>query len=344
MIEKTLLIDNPFALKQLDGKPVHIETAQFKRLDKDEIRKLFQDLKNYKKNKTKTSTKRLILVKNKDGESPKDTIDKPINKPVDVSDIERIIITTKGKGYITTDFLSFAKSHNIPIYLLNNEYMIDSFFMPVYFRKPSLILKQCEAKSNGKDVEIAKYLMSQKFKSYGQGEFIKNLDKAKTIKDILSIEGMSANYYFSTWKFNKKWQWRVRRGKTGIGSNVNAISPINAMLNLGYSLLAQRMSEILLKRGFDLSIGFVHMSEKRTYWNRLSYDFIEPFRVWIDRAVLEIIKGSWLIPDDFTFTEDKNHMIHKEQAFKISYQWYQAILEPLEHKALPVIRTVESML
>lgn len=61
------------------------------------------------------------------------------------------------------------------------------------------------------------------------------------------------------------------------------------------------------------------MNEQRKYWNRLSYDFIEPFRVLIDRAVLQIIKESWLSPDDFTFTDDKSHMIHKDEAFKTSF-------------------------
>jgi CRISPR/Cas system-associated endonuclease Cas1 len=63
------------------------------------------------------------------------------------------------------------------------------------------------------------------------------------------------------------------------------------MLNLGYSLLAQQMSEILLKRGFELSIGFMHVNERRKYWNMLTYDFIEPYRVLIDNAVFTINVG-----------------------------------------------------
>lgn len=344
MIEKTLLIDNPFALKQLDGKPVHIETAQFKRItNKDEIRKLFLDLKNYKKNKNKSGQlKRLVLLKNKDAESTKDTIHRPINKPVDVSNIKRIIISTKGKGFITMDFIDFAKSLNIPIYWLNKEGMIDAFFMPIYFKKPSLILEQCKAKSNGKDIEIAKYLIGLKLKTHGMSHLIRSLDKVKTIKEVIAIEGTTANKYYSEWVFNKYWNWKGRGGKNT--ANKLATDPINCMLNLGYSLLAQQMSEILIKRGFELSIGFMHVNERRKYWNMLSYDFIEPYRVLIDQAVLEIVNNSLLTPDDFTFTDDKKHLIHRDRAFKLSYQWYINALDGLEHKALPTIRTVESML
>lgn len=50
------------------------------------------------------------------------------------------------------------------------------------------------------------------------------------------------------------------------------------------------MSEILLGKGFELSIGFLHQSEGHDrYWNMLAYDFIEPYRVWIDNAVKEMI-------------------------------------------------------
>lgn len=111
------------------------------------------------------------------------------------------------------------------------------------------------------------------------------------------------------------------------------------MLNLGYALLAQQMSEILLKRGFELSIGFFHVG-KRMYWNRLTYDFIEPFRILIDKAVLEIVNDSLLKPEDFIYSEDKSQLIHKDIAFKPSYQWYLNALDQLEHRHY----RVESML
>jgi len=62
------------------------------------------------------------------------------------------------------------------------------------------------------------------------------------------------------------------------------------MLTLGYGLQTQQMSEILLGKGFELSIGFLHQSEgPDRYWNMLANDFIEPHRVWIDNTVKEMI-------------------------------------------------------
>jgi CRISPR-associated endonuclease Cas1 len=88
---------------------------------------------------------------------------------------------------------------------------------------------------------------------------IPKLNKAKTIKDILQVEGNASRDYYQQWEFDEEWGWDGRHGRTSI--NANAIDPINSILNFGYNILAQQMSETLLKRGFELSIGFMHHSE-----------------------------------------------------------------------------------
>jgi CRISPR/Cas system-associated endonuclease Cas1 len=77
--------------------------------------------------------------------------------------------------------------------------------MPMYFKKPSLILKQYKAKSNGKDIEIVKYLIGLKLKTHDMSHLVKNLNKVKTIKEVIAIEGTTANKYYSKWIFNNKW-------------------------------------------------------------------------------------------------------------------------------------------
>ncbi len=106
------------------------------------------------------------------------------------------------------------------------------------------------------------------------------------------------------------------------------------------------MSEILLKRGFELSIGFLHQGEEHSiYWNRLSQDFIEPYRIMIDDSVKEIASNKEIRPlEDFTFSRDKNSMVLKDEALKLVLNKFFDKLKPLEHRCLPVIRKVESML
>jgi CRISPR/Cas system-associated endonuclease Cas1 len=76
----------------------------------------------------------------------------------------------------------------------------------------------------------------------------------------------------------------------------------------------------------------------------LAYDFIEPFRLWIDGCVKDMIVEKEIKATDFTFAEDKSHMVFKEKALDIAVSKFMETLEPLEHKSLPIIRTVEKML
>lgn len=347
MNETALLINSPFSLTQKNNVPVYTQVGDkiIRPYNDDEIKdslrkQMSRDKKAGLDKETifkKCKYLELFLRRNTKKEEER------IEYPIDLQKLKRIIITPKAKGYITTAFIEFTKAHNIPIYWINGEGMIDACFMPSYFKKPSLILKQYEAKSNDSDIEIAKYIIGLKFKSQNMDTFIKNLDKAKTISDIIQIEGGAAYKYYLSWTFDNKWQWKGRRGKNP-ARNLHAIDPINAMLNLGYSLLAQQMSEILLKRGFELSIGFFHAGEKRQYWNILTYDFIEPYRVLIDNTVLGIVNNSLLAPDDFTFTKDKSHMILKDKPFEMVVDTFRQVLNQLEYKSLPMIREIEKML
>ncbi len=319
--ESTLLINGAFALRQQRGQPV------FTTIETEVIPHNKEFIDKYGQLGILADRKRRIKI----------------DYPLDLSILKRIIITPNAKGYISTFFLEFCKAHQIPIYWIDRKGRIDSSFIPFNHKITSKVLQQADARNNGKNVEIAKYLISLKLKSYKIEHLIPKLRKAKCIKDILQIEGNASRAYYQQWEFSKEWNWNGRHGRTSI--NVGAIDPINACLNLGYSLLAQQMSEILLSKGFELSIGFMHMSEtSNRYWNMLAYDFVEPYRVWIDNAVKEMIKEDEIKPSDFTFSEDKSHLILKDKPFEVALDRFMNVLDPLEHKSLPVIREVEGML
>jgi CRISPR-associated endonuclease Cas1 len=260
--------------------------------------------------------------------------------PLDLNRLERIIVTSNGKGYLSTYFLDFMKEFNVPIYFVNSRGVIDSCFMPTFSKKPSLIVKQCEALTNGKSVEIVKYIMTLKLESQGMKRFIPQLKEAKDINEILYAEAIASKLYFDQWSLPSRYNWTGRHGRT---LNVNAVDPVNAVLNLGYGLLAQEMSEILMERGFELSIGFMHYSEQN-YWNRLAFDVLEPYRIFIDKEVKNMITNSIFEPEDFVFTKDKSHLILKDRPFETVLDKFLQVLNPLEQKSLPMIRKIEKML
>lgn len=266
--------------------------------------------------------------------------------PINLSILKRIIITPNARGYISTYFLEFCKVHQIPIYWVDAKARVEASFIPFHYLKTSLALKQYEARLNGKGFEIAKYLILQKLENMRMNYFIPHLEKAEDIQSVFGVESMATTKYHEDWSFPDEWNWEGRRHRNyRTRKNRNATDPINSMLNLGYGLLAQQMSEILIKKGFELTIGFLHQSEGgNRYWNMLAYDFVEPFRFWIDVCVKGMIDEKEIKPTDFTFSEDKSHMVFKDKAMDIALNKYMEILDPLEHKSLPIIRTVEKML
>src|ERR1017187_4005112 len=74
--------------------------------------------------------------------------------------------------------------------------------------------------------------------------------------------------------------------------------PVNALLSLGYSLLAKDLTVACYAVGFDPYIGFYH--QPRFGRPALALDLMEPFRpLIVDSAVLTAINAGMLTPRDF---------------------------------------------
>lgn len=345
MKERSLLINESFALRQRDGKPVFtsIKTIETP-CQKAEIDNIINNLNTKRKVLGLTPTKSFDTQYNEIlRKTPKKSREKT-DHSIDLHYINRIIVTPSAKGYISTYFLDFMKEHSIPIYWIDEKGRIEASFIPFHLVKSSFVIQQCESRMNGNNIKIAKYIIELKFQSQKMDNWIPKLKKTKDLKSILHLEGGASNLYYANWKqsISEEWGFNGRHGRNF--KNYLAIDPINSILNVGYSLLAQEMSEILLKRGWELCIGFFHIDTKNTYWNMVAMDFIEPFRVWIDNIVIEMIDEKVIKPNDFTFTEDKSHMILKDKSFEIVLDRFLNTLEPLEYKSLPIIRTVEKMI
>lgn len=350
--ESSLLINNHFALRQVKGKPVYTEFASIKKsLSEQEIKSRIKNLRkalgiDHIMDKNARIRAKAKFHKYEDAiRNRQKSEEVKTNHQIDLSKLQRIIITHNAPGYISADFFKFLKQHTIPIYWIDSSGLIEASFIPTHYVKQSLVMKQCKAVLTGKNIEIAKYLVGLKIIGESNKDLLPKLEKAKTIKNIIAVEGESSRNYMDRWEFDDIWRWKGRHGKNPM-SNMYALDPINSLLNLGYSVLSRRMSEILTKRGFELSIGFLHHGEEHTiYWNRLSQDFIEPYRILIDDTTKEIASYKEIKPlEDFTFSKDKMCMVLKDKALKPVLNRFFDKLKPLEHRSLPVIRQVEGML
>ena len=74
--------------------------------------------------------------------------------------------------------------------------------------------------------------------------------------------------------------------------------PVNALLSLGYMMLATEIRADVEARGFDPRLGFLHTV--RAGRPALALDLMEPWRApVVDRLVLTLINRQQLKPDDF---------------------------------------------
>jgi CRISPR/Cas system-associated endonuclease Cas1 len=96
--------------------------------------------------------------------------------------------------------------HRVPIYWIDHRGKIAASFMPVYMRKPAMIIKQCMAHDNGKALEISKLLIRLKLESQEMQHLIPKLDKADNTKEILRIEAHASRAYFNQWLIGEEWR------------------------------------------------------------------------------------------------------------------------------------------
>lgn len=161
---------------------------------------------------------------------------------------------------------------------------------------------------------------------------------ARELTELLGIEGNAAALYFEQfdsmlkkredWKFD--WRGRNRRPPR---------DPINALLSLGYSMLAKELTGVCHAVGLDPFLGFMH--QPRYGRPALALDLMEEFRPLVaDSVAISLVNRGELGPEDFirsangTFLNDRGRKVfweawfrrldtevsHPEFAYKMAYR------------------------
>ena len=120
------------------------------------------------------------------------------------------------------------------------------------------------------------------------------------LNELRGLEGDAANIYFRCFdsmilknRETFSFHGRSRRPPS---------DPINALLSLGYSLLAAEITGVLESVGLDPSVGFLH--KDRPGRPSLALDLMEEFRaVVVDRFVLALVNREQLQANDFETDE-----------------------------------------
>jgi CRISPR-associated protein Cas1 len=121
-------------------------------------------------------------------------------------------------------------------------------------------------------------------------------DDARDLNELLGCEGAAANIYFeqfasmlkgAEWKFDFK--GRNRRPPR---------DPVNALLSLGYSILAKELAGVCHAVGLDPFLGFMH--QPRYGRPALALDLMEEFRPLVaDSVTITLVNRGEIDPGDF---------------------------------------------
>lgn len=133
----------------------------------------------------------------------------------------------------------------------------------------------------------------------------KGLEKCETCNEILGIEGMCSNLYFSCFAhmIDCKFIFTGRNRRP-------PKDPINVILSLGYTFLTREVCSVLEAESFEVYLGFLHGI--RYGRKSLALDIVEEFRQpVVDRFVVKSFNRRMLNEFDFD-VEEKQVMLNEE--------------------------------
>jgi CRISPR-associated protein Cas1 len=158
-------------------------------------------------------------------------------------------------------------------------------------------------------------------------------DRSGAMEELLGLEGNAARVYFGLFSgmlkvdhadgelddggFKFDFEGRNRRPPR---------DPVNALLSLGYSMLAKDLTVACSAVGFDPMMGFYH----RPRFGRaaLALDLMEPFRpLVVDSAVITAINTRMITPEDFVAVGES--MALRPSGRKAFYRAYEARMDTL---------------
>ena len=218
---------------------------------------------------------------------------------------------------ITVDALAWLHRHNITAIILSDGEPV-SITLPVPLYNLKIRRKQYAANLN--PLPIARRIILQKIASgftasrFSQADatHFKNVARnAADMKALLLCEAHAAIRYNSGMPITlrhkpKLWppawtEWTTRLSPIGGTSPRNAVHPINAVMNLAFTVAASQLTRNLAGHGLDPACGFLHSPEEHRA--SLAYDALELVRAVIDTKVCDFLASRTWTRADFPVTK-----------------------------------------
>ena len=147
---------------------------------------------------------------------------------------------------------------------------------------------------------------------------LKGIDNADNLESLRGHEGEAARFYFSHWSgLTGDLPWHGRHARP-------APDPVNAMLNLGYTLLRNRLASAIRHAGLNPRLGIFHIG--RGGHTALASDLMEPLRAVVDNCVLTLSAKRQFKQEDFII-KGKACICAPEGAFSSLLTEYEKMFE-----------------
>ena len=229
--------------------------------------------------------------------------------------LQAIIFLGEG-GFITIDAIKWCEAQGVAICVLDWHGELVSVTQPT----PPADVSIRRAQFAADKVAMARAFLHQKLASQRRiGKLcaktyqsaLAEAKAARTVDEVVRIEGRAALEYWSNWRFELKYkkrswpsQWTRFEYRASLisGGPRHATHPVNAVLNYAYSVAAAQLTRSLIAFGFDSTAGFLHADAQGRH--SLTYDALELVRADIDARILPWVASHAWKRADFPVTPE----------------------------------------
>ena len=205
-----------------------------------------------------------------------------------------------GNIHLSMNVINFLLKHDVDIFISTLGGSLRGIITRFYLKSDYKVrLKQYSASNNThKKSKITKFIVSAKISQIEKYSgldltFLKErLISVSTYNEILGIEGKASALFFEFFKskLNNKYGFKERK-------YYPSSDPVNSVLSLVYTLYHNVLYSVVVSKGFDPYIGFLH--RKRGTHSAFVSDIIEYSRPALSMYVLDLFNSGYFKWEDF---------------------------------------------
>ena len=220
-----------------------------------------------------------------------------IRKTIPVEQVDEIFVLSELS--INTKLLGFLSQYQIPVHFFNYYgHYIGSFYPRDKNPSGFLLVKQVEHYLEPqKRLYLAKGFVAgaiqnaSKVYSVDPLPYLQELNSAKSIQEVMSMEGSFKKFCYQKLKGLTGWEFETRTKRP-------PTNPLNALISFGNSLVYAKVLGEIYHTPLNSTVSYLHEpSEKR---HSLCLDIAEVFKPVLSEAlVLELINSGTITEKDF---------------------------------------------